>query len=54
MQVGQPGDAWEMCAKLVRNVLLMRMNKSHPSLIYAAESVIMPFSSWPEPLLQSY
>ena len=32
LRIGQPGDAWEMCAKLVRNVHLMRMNKSHPSL----------------------
>ena len=32
LRIGQPGDAWEMCAKLVRNVHLMWMNKSHPSL----------------------
>ena len=32
LRIGQPGDAWEMCAKLVRNVHLMWMNKSHPPL----------------------
>ena len=32
LRIGQPEDAWEMCAKLVRNVLLMWMNKSRPSL----------------------